>query len=115
MAVETGLVAIDTILTSENVEDMTIEFRFCYQATASFNIDVVWAFTESGTGNVTSIYGDVVYQELGGSVVSSVFSSPGLTGSESVTLPASTFCEVTCLVSGTDAVAQASSLDVYLS
>ena len=80
-----GLAALN-----EEVEGSPITYHFNYQATASFDITINWEFTSAPTGPAFTI----TYQELGGSEVADSATTPGTTGSFSVTLPASTFCYV---------------------
>ena len=82
---------------SEDVEGSPITYHFNYQATASFDITINWEFTSAPTDPDFTI----TYQELGGSPVVSSASSPGTTGTHTVTLPASTFCYVKVEASGT--------------
>lgn len=82
---------------SESVEGTPITYHFCYQATEAFSITVNWSFTSTPS----SASATVTYQELTGSAVSSSETITDTTGSESFTLPASTFCYVTVEVVGT--------------
>lgn len=75
---------------SEDVDGSPITYHFNYQATASFDITLNWSFTSSPSSPAMTI----TYQELGGSPVVSSASSPGMTGTHTVSLPASTFCYV---------------------
>ena len=82
---------------SEEVEGSPITYHFNYQATASFGITIDWEFTSTPTDPAFTI----TYQELDGSPVAASATTPGTTGSFSVTLPASTFCYVKVEASGT--------------
>lgn len=86
-----------TVALSGEVEGSPIKYHFNYQATASFDITINWEFTSTPTDPLVKI----TYQELGGSAVASTASSPGTTGTHTVTLPASTFCYVFIEVEGT--------------
>lgn len=73
-----------------------VEFYFCYQATESFDIDFNWEFT--GTNNnfpslswsYATIEGDV----------DSYFNTPASSGTEVISLPATSFGKVICSVEG---------------
>lgn len=82
---------------SESVEGSPITYHFCYQATDSFSITVNWDFTSTPVDASAT----VTYQELGGSASSSTTTITTTTGSQSFTLPASTFCYVYIDVEGT--------------
>ena len=75
---------------SEDVDGSPITYKFCYQATSSFDITLNWSFTSAPTSPAMTI----TYQEIGGSPVAASATTPGTTGTFSVTLPASTFCYV---------------------
>ena len=74
-----------------------VTYHFNYQATSNFDITIDWSFTSSPTSPDFTI----TYQELDGSPVAASATTPGTTGSFSVTLPASTFCYVKVEASGT--------------
>ena len=70
-----------------------ISFVFCYQATAAFNIDFNWSFTNTlglpGLGwNYNTIEGNA----------DSDFETPNNFGTKTIQLPASTFGEFSCFV-----------------
>ena len=67
-----------------------VTYHFNYQATSSFDITINWEFTSTPTDPAFTI----TYQELDGTEVTDSATTPGTTGSFSVTLPASTFCYV---------------------
>ena len=92
MADEYGTVGL-----SESLEGSPVTYHFCYQATSSFDITLNYTFTSTPSGaSVTT-----TYQELGGSPSSSSESITSTSGSESFTLPGSTFCYVKVEVVGT--------------
>lgn len=74
-----------------------VTYHFNYQATSSFGITIDWSFTSSPTSPDFTI----TYQEIDGSPVAASATTPGTTGSFTVTLPASTFCYVKVEASGT--------------
>ena len=82
---------------SEDVDGSPITYHFNYQATSSFGITLNWSFTSAPSSPAMTI----TYQEIGGSPVAASATSPGTTGTFSVTLPASTFCYVKVEASGT--------------
>ena len=108
MATETGTVALGADATSEGA-DLSVTLHFCYQATSAFDIDVDWTFTGTSSNRVAKL----TYQELGASPVVDNFTTPGATGTETVSLPASTFCYVKVEVTGDGD--GSSTLDVNLS
>ena len=75
---------------NEEVEGSPITYHFNYQATSDFDITINWEFSSTPTDPAFTI----TYQELGDSEVTDSATTPGTTGSFSVTLPASTFCYV---------------------
>jgi len=80
---------------SEDVEG-NVTYHFNYQATSSFGITLNWSFTSAPTSPAMTI----TYQEIGGSPVAASATTPGTTGTFTVTLPASTFCYVKVEASG---------------
>jgi len=82
---------------SEEVEGSPITYHFNYQATASFGVTLNWSFTSAPSSPAMTI----TYQEIGGSPVAASATTPGTTGTFTVTLPASTFCYVKVEASGT--------------
>ena len=81
---------------SEEVEGSPITYHFNYQATASFGVTLNWSFTSAPSSPAMTI----TYQEIGGSPVAASATTPGTTGTFTVTLPASTFCYVKVEASG---------------
>lgn len=108
MATEYGTVALSADATSEGA-DMSVTLHFCYQATDAFDITVNWTFTGTSSNRVAKL----TYQELGGSSVVDTFTTPGADDSDTVNLPASTFCYVKVEVTGDGD--GSSTLDVNLS
>ena len=81
----------------EDVDGSPITYKFCYQATASFNINFNWSFTSAPTTRPTM---SLTRQEIGGSPVVATIVNPAQSGTETFTLPASTFCYVLVEASG---------------
>ena len=73
-----------------------VTFYFCYQATASFGINVNYTFTSTPTDASATL----TYQEIGASPVSSTTSISATSGAASFSLPPSTFCKVTISMAG---------------
>ena len=80
----------------DDVEQSPITYHFCYQATSAFDITINWEFSSTPTDPDVTI----TYQKLGGSAVAASATTPGTTGTFSVTLPAATFCYVYIDVEG---------------
>lgn len=86
-----------TVGLSESLEGSPVTYHFCYQATQSMSITLNYNFTSTPSGaSVTT-----TYQELDGAEVSSNASISSTSGSETFSLPASTFCYVKVEVVGT--------------
>ena len=74
-----------------------VSFNFCYQATGEFDVTLNWEFTGEREDN----FGDLSwsYETINGDS-DSYFNTPTQTGFEVITLPATTFCQVSCTVQG---------------
>lgn len=87
----------DVVVTSNFWGTCDTDFRFCYQATQEFDVYLTWAFTGETVGNYPSL--GWLIRPIGEPSVS-YFNTPVDSGVETITLPASTFCQVSIFVGG---------------
>ena len=76
----------------------TVNFKFCYQATDEFNVNLNWSFTGSGANtNFPNLFWS--YSTIDGDT-DSYFNTPANSGTEIIVLPPATLGFVTATVQG---------------
>lgn len=78
-------------------EVQTITFAFCYQATEDFDVSFNWFFGGTADFGTSSLWWD--YETIEGAT-DSYFNTPAHSGTETITLPASTFCQFSVNIQG---------------